>query len=77
MSEEKQMPSDCVAIAAINPTTGGRWEIFLRQKKIPDTAKRGMGAAKNWPTTCRSPYNSPPLCFVGCVKRAKANGSVT
>jgi hypothetical protein len=58
-------PPGCVALEAIRPRDGKRWEVYLRQSKIEATAKRGMGAARELAYLVPFVLQNPTAVFRG------------
>lgn len=58
-------PPGCVALAAISPTDGKQWDVYLRQARIEAAARRGMGAARELAYLVPFVLQNPTAIFRG------------
>lgn len=65
MRPDIPVPRDCSPIPALNPSTGEQWTLLIRHKKLDETAKRGMGAARELAHTVRQVVLHPTAVFKG------------
>lgn len=57
--------TDCRPVEAINPSDGRKWKLFVRARKIQETARRGAGVAKELAYTVPWALDHPCAIFRG------------
>jgi hypothetical protein len=65
---KEQMPSDCRPIKALDPHTRKEWNLFVRVRKIRQTASKGMGAASELACTVLETVQKPKAVFRGVTE---------
>lgn len=64
----KSMPRDCNKIDAINPFDGTTWQLFVRNRKVQETARKGMGAARELAFTVLEAVQHPTAVYRGVTE---------
>lgn len=66
------MPSDCRPIEAIDPVSGKMSQVYIRVSKMQDTARRGMGAARELAISVLEVLKAPLAIFRGVREEAES-----
>lgn len=64
-SGQAMVPRDCNPVDAVDPYTGKPWKLYVRNRKVEQTALKGMGAARELAFTVLNAVQKPTAVFKG------------
>jgi hypothetical protein len=70
---EQKLPRDCHGLDAIDPFTGKKWQIYLRDATMDRAVKIGPGALKELGFTLREEVQIPKAVFQGVREEGEPN----